>query len=276
MSEASSTQPESLAALIDSRPDLREILSSNFNLAHAILLMPRGESEPVERALELAVAQGSEGTEILAECIRIEMVRLSGEPSEALRRAEVLARKERFSPMAVLYFRNLFPTMDPSRPRESDSVVVGNASSPPPPEADPIQSEAEDSQALQVENSVAADHQPDEAPLPVADADLPANWNKIGADFAVQFLRIHGIAQQHEVRRSEIGTGVLEEITFGLTGQILEHLSFGALKHSSFEGSIRTIHAWRRDDLRVSAVIQAGPSASLLAARCARAFEDHT
>ena len=68
MSEAVAPRPETLADLIDSRPDLREILATNFNLAHAILLLRRGELEAVERALELAERQGNSEALIVVKC----------------------------------------------------------------------------------------------------------------------------------------------------------------------------------------------------------------
>ena len=273
MSEPLANRPDTLAALIDSRQDLRELLTSNFNLAHAVLLLRRGEREAVERALELALAKSSPEIIIAAECIRIEMLRTSGNIPEALHRAETLARNERLNTLAVLYFRLLFPSMDPAPP--VDPVVV-----PTTPVEVPAHAEAlphgSDSQSVPAENSVVVEPPVDEVPAESEDPNLPQKWRAVGKDPAVEFLRILDGSGQYEIRRSEIAVGVLDEIVFGVVERIVERLSFGNLKHSSFEGANKVIHSWKRDDLRVSAVIQSGSSASLLAARCTRAFEDHT
>lgn len=272
MSDPLANRPDSLAGLIDSRQDLRELLTTNFNLAHAVLLLRRGERESVERALELALATGSREIAIAAECIRIELLRTAGDLHEAVQQAEALARKERFNTLAVLYFRLLFPSMEPTPP--SDAVVD-------PPIPLDVAAHAEelahggDSPSVPAENSVVADPPIDEVPADSEESDLPPKWRTIGKDPAVEFLRIVAGAESHEIRRAEIGVGVLEEMAFGVAGRILERLSFGNLKHGSFEGANKVIHSWKRDDLRVCAVIQSGSSASLLAARCTRAFEDH-
>lgn len=277
MSEPLASRPDTLATLIDSRQDLRELLTTNFNLAHAVLLLRRGEQEAVERALDLALAKPGPTTEIVSECIRIEMLRTSGNLPEALHRVETLAQKERFDTLAVLYYRLLFPLMDPAPVAEPVAVA---------PDADPAAVElaaelahGDDSQSVPAEHSVVAEHKAEAEAQDAEDPEdpsLPPKWRTIGKDPAVEFLRIIDGAEQHEIRRVEIGVGVLDEMVFGLAGGILDRLSFGNLKHSSFEGANKVIHSWKRDDLRVCAVIQSGSSASLLAARCTRAFEDHT
>jgi hypothetical protein len=272
MSEPLANRPDTLAGLIDSRQDLRELLTTNFNLAHAVLLLRRGERETVERALELALANGGSEIAVAAECIRIELLRTSGSLHEAVHRAEALAQKERFNTLAVLYFRQLFPSMEqtpPSAPAAAPALPVDA-----PAHAEEL-ALGGDSPSVPAENSVVADPPIDEVPADPEESDLPPKWRTIGKDPAVEFLRIIDGGASHEVRRGEIAVGVLEDTTFGLAGRILERLSFGPLKHGSFEGANKVIHSWKRDDLRVSAVIQSGSSASLLAARCTRAFEDH-
>jgi hypothetical protein len=274
MSESLASRPDTLAALIDSRQDLRERLTTNFNLAHAVLLLRRGEQDAVERALDLALAKPDPVIEIVAECIRIEMLRTSGNAPEAVQRAESLAQKNRFDTLAALYYRLLFPLIDSAPAVEPVAAA---------PEADPVlevaaaPAQGDDSQSVPAEHSVVAEHKAEaDAPEPEEDPTLPVKWRTIGKDPAVEFLRIVEGTAQHEVRRGEIGVGVLDEMAFGLAERILNRLSFGNLKHSSFEGANKVIHSWKRDDLRACAVIQSGSSASLLAARCTRAFEDHT
>lgn len=267
MSEAVATRPETLADLIDSRPDLREILATNFNLAHAILLLRRGELEAVDRAVELAVRQGNSESIVVAECIRIELLRMSGDVPGALQRAETLARRERYNVMASLYFRHLFPLIEPNHHATQTAPASLHERS---------FHEQDDSVVANSVHSVAAPHEPsaEEAPA-LPEIDLPARWKTIGADESVLFLRVRDASGSKEIRRVDIGTGVLEELAFELSSRILDRLSFGSLKHTAFEGSERTIHAWQRPDTRAAAVFQTGSSSTLLAARCTRAFEEH-
>lgn len=271
MSEAVAPHPETLADLIDSRPDLREILATNFNLAHAILLLRRGELEAVDRAVELAVRQGNSESIVVAECIRIELLRMAGDVPGALQRAETLARKERFNVMAALYFRHLFPLIEP------DHRAEPFASSPAPGIAATDSVGAADSQSVHSVHSVAAFHEqaPAEPAEPAPELDLPSGWKVVGADPAMVYLRVRDASGTKEVRRAEIASGVMEDLAFELASRILERLSFGGLQHASFEGADRSIHTWRKTDRQASAIFQTGPSASLLAARCTRAFEEH-
>jgi len=171
------------------------------------------------------------------------------------------------------------PQPEPSPEIDAESEAKMEAEPIPEPVAEidaesEIHSAAADSQSLHADNSVVAEHRPEELE-PGLEGDLPAIWRTVGGDRAVQFLRIVDLEGQKEIRRLEVAVGVLEEQSFGVTGQILESLSFGAMKHAAFEGEQKIIHSWQRADLRVTAVIDAGASASLLAARAARAFEDH-
>lgn len=272
MSEAVAPNPETLADLIDSRPDLREVLATNFNLAHAILLLRRGELDAVDRAVELAVRQGNSESLVVAECIRIELLRMTGDVPGALQRAETLARKERFNVMAALYFRHLFPLI------EADHRAEPFASAPPPGITSTDSVGAADSQSLHSVHSVAAVHeQAQEGPAgSEPELDLPSGWKVVGADPAMVYLRVRDASGTKEVRRAEIASGVLEDLAFELASRILDRLSFGSLQHASFEGSARSIHTWQKIDRKASAIFQTGPSASLLAARCTRAFEEHS
>lgn len=260
----------SLADLLDSRQDLREILAKNLNLAHSCLLLRRGESEAVEKALDLAVRQNDNDTLVVAECIQIELLRLSGEGGQAVARAESLALKERFHPAAALYLRNLFPLIDPSHRPQPQSV----ASVPSAPSAtDSVASaedhsaslgDARDSQVMEVHpSSVAADP-----------SLLPPAWSPVSADPALVLLRIRSSEGVREVRHAELAMGALEDATLVRSGKILEGLGFGSLRHASFEGSARCVHAWQSGEHSVLAVFQSGGSASLLAARCTKAFQE--
>jgi hypothetical protein len=107
-------KPQSLAELLDARPDTREMISANLNLAHACLLLKQGESEEVERALKLAQRTVSPGLASISRCIRAEALRIAGNEDAAWEMAEELANEDRFDVVAALYLRHLFPLRKPA------------------------------------------------------------------------------------------------------------------------------------------------------------------
>jgi hypothetical protein len=102
-------QPQNLTELLDGRPDTREMISANLNLAHACLLLKQGEAEEVERALDLAQRTRSTGLESITRCVRAEVLRVTGKTEEAWDMAEALVEDNRFDTVAALYLRFLFP-----------------------------------------------------------------------------------------------------------------------------------------------------------------------
>ena len=261
MTEETTMQVQPLADLLDSRQDLRELLANNLNLAHACLLLRRGESDAVEKALELALRQPDPDSAVVAECIRVELLRLAGDVAQALVRAEALARAQRFHPAAVLYLRNLFPLVDPVH-HLTDSVVHEAGPDTLGAEEVPEAPAAGDSQAMEAR------------PESVQEPDLPTAWSPIATDLGVVFLRLRSPEGVRERRREELAVGALEDVAFSRSGQVLDRLGFGELRHASFEGSARGVHAWNHGDRSALVVIAAGGSASLLAARCTKAFQE--
>jgi len=260
VTEESPTQVQPLADLLDSRQDLREILANNLSLAHACLLLRRGESDAVEKALDLALRQTDSDSAVVAECIRVELLRLAGEIPQALVRAEALARAHRFHPAAVLYLRNLFPLLEPAH-HLTDSVVH---------EAGPDTLGAEELPEASAGDSQAMEARPES----VHEADVPPAWSPIAADPGVVLLRLRSADGVLERRREEVAIGALEDIAFSRAGRVLGGLGFGELRHAAFEGTARGVHAWHHGDRSALIVIDAGGSASLLAARCTKAFQE--
>lgn len=118
-------QPQNLTELLDGRPDTREMISANLNLAHACLLLKQGESEEVERALDLAQRTRSTGLESITRCVRAEVLRVTGKTEEAWDMAEALVHENRFDTVAALYLRFLFPFRPvPSAPAEPEELPV--------------------------------------------------------------------------------------------------------------------------------------------------------
>ena len=83
--------PQNLADLLDGRPDTRELISGNLNLAHACLLLKQGEPAEAEHALELAQQSESPGLSTISRCIRAEVLRVNGRLAEAWDLAEELS-----------------------------------------------------------------------------------------------------------------------------------------------------------------------------------------
>ena len=270
MTETTLVEIQPLADLLDSRQDLREILARNLNLAHACLLLRRGESEDVEKALELALRQADPDTTVVAECIRVELLRLAGDLPQSLSRSEALARSQRFHPAAALYLRNLFPLIDPIHNHVTDSVVHDLANDADIAEDDSVDSldsrEDRDSQVHVVPF--------EEAPASsVGDKDLPAAWSPVAADDSVVLLRIRSAEGVRERRNGEMAVGALEDLVLVRSGQILSRLGFGELRHAAFDGTLRSVHAWNEGDRSALIVMASGGSSSLLAARCTKAFQ---
>lgn len=118
-------QPQNLTELLDGRPDTREMISANLNLAHACLLLKQGEAEEVERALDLAQRTRSTGLESITRCVRAEVLRVTGKTEEAWDMAEALVHENRFDTVAALYLRFLFPFRPvPSAPEAHEELPV--------------------------------------------------------------------------------------------------------------------------------------------------------
>ena len=263
MTETVEARIEPLADLLDSRPDLREILARNPNLAHACLLLRRGEAEDVEKALELALRQPDADATVIAECIRVELLRLSGDSENALARMEILARAERFHPAPVLCLRNFFPLMDAGHPHVLPAVELEVAQPDP------------DTMAGSESSDPGSESQAVEPPaLEVPATGLPAVWNPISNDPSVVFLRVRGPEGLEEFRREELAPGALEDVVLAKTGHILSKMGLGELRHAAFDGALRTVHSWNNGPRSAIAVMATGTSTSLLAARCTKAFQE--
>lgn len=117
-------QPRTLAELLDARPDTREMVSANLNLAHACLILKQGDSEEISKALDLARRTSSPGLESIATCIEAERLRQQGKDEEAWEMAQTLTTANRFDTVAALYLRYLFPFMALKDARESASIAA--------------------------------------------------------------------------------------------------------------------------------------------------------
>lgn len=181
-------KPQSLAELLDARPDTREMISANLNLAHACLLLKQGESEEVERALKLAQKTVSPGLASISRCIRAEALRIAGNDEAAWEMAEELANEDRFDVVAALYLRHLFPLRKPaSDGGHAAETIPVKAQAPAvevpatPPSAPPSAWET----SLPPDSSLAAESAPSGpvvAPEPVASSPVPPVPEPVPAD----------------------------------------------------------------------------------------------
>lgn len=306
--------PQSLTELLDGRPDTREMISANLNLAHACLLLKQSESEEVERALELAQRTKSTGLESISRCVRAEVLRITGKTEEAWDMAETLVQEDRFDTVAALYLRFLFPFRPAPRvPEEPEHAVEAPATvaaigesefvaqkwdeDPPAPPLEPSVAapvaepshppSLSDSAAVSVadpesEVSLDLDSPPpvearrDESTAPSTSGDLPPVLEKISQDAAIRLLRI----QEPDGTISEAARSFpsdhahIEDSLVKRPSQILSALGFGALTHASFEHSAGAAHSWIRKGRTLVLVVEGATAAPALAARCTRAMED--
>lgn len=300
-------QPQNLTELLDGRPDTREMISANLNLAHACLLLKQGEAEEVERALELAQRTRSTGLESITRCVRAEVLRVTGKTEEAWDMAEALVQENRFDTVAALYLRFLFPFRPaPSSSHEEAAAIEAPATvaaqgesefvaqkwdeAPPAPAGAPATPAAEeasvaDSQAVSIADpgsELALDLDlPTPAPLDAPAAprtlgELPPVLAKISQDEAIRLLR----AQEPDGTVSEVARSFptehahIEDALVQRPAKILARLGFGSLVHASFEHAEGAAHSWIRKGRTLVMVVEGSTAAPALAARCTRAMED--
>lgn len=306
-------QPQNLTELLDGRPDTREMISANLNLAHACLLLKQGEAEEVERALELAQRTRSTGLESITRCVRAEVLRVTGKTEEAWDMAEALVQDNRFDTVAALYLRFLFPFRPaPASQHEEaephieapatvatvgESEFVSQKWDEDPPAAAPAESAPADrpdevvaaslaeSAAVSVadpESEIALDLElPAPAPqdsqtTPRTSGELPSVFEKISQDASIRLLRV----QEPDGTVSEAARSFphehehIEDALVKRPSQILKSLGFGSLVHASFEHASGAAHSWIRKGRTLVLVVEGTTSAPALAARCTRAMED--
>jgi len=290
--------PQNLADLLDGRPDTRELISGNLNLAHACLLLKQGEPAEAEHALELAQQSESPGLSTISRCIRAEVLRVNGRLAEAWDLAEELSKENRFDTVASLYLRFLFPhrpkseghPVAPHSPPTTESVphgedaalaVVHELSAPQPPVEEPrlepspasvVEPLSHDSDS---EVSMALENDHEEEVEAEIHGELPGVLGKIAMDSSIRLLRLHqpdGIVA--EVQRSHTPFGDIESALMKRPLEILASFGFGGLTHASFEGPQGAAHAWARSGRVLVLIVEGSTTAPALAARCSRAMEE--
>lgn len=288
-----------LAELLDGRPDTREMISNNLELAHACLELKQGSSDSIERILEQAKSVPSPELENISTCIRAEVLRLAGRESDAWDMAEELVAKDRFNLVASLYLRFLFPTRAaatdtahiPPPPRPVEPVesknLVGSApattSAKASEEASVVESSLvglHDSPSQTFHDpesqvSLTADHDPSNLEVPEIQSEFPPEFTKISQEESIRLLRLRSPdGSVSEIDRSATTIGDLDDALLDPASRILQSLAFGRILHAGFEGSEGAAHVWSRSGRTLYLVVGKSASAPALAARCSRAMED--
>ena len=310
MTSSTLPHPESLAELLDARPDTREMISANRSLAEACLLLKGGEHDSLEHILAQAKSTPSPGIETISACIRAEATRLSGRVAEAWDMAENIVSKNRFDIVAALYLRFLFPyhketasiqapilpppappseAVAPQAPEPEPSVASSSVPTENPPASaasqaasaidSPLHSEPDaPSQTFHdpdSEVSLAIEHEPSEDAIPVMQGSFPSALAKIAQDESVRLLRLRSpdgtIA---EMNRSTSTILDLDEQLLERPAGILASLGFGRLQHACIEGAEGIAHSWQRSGKALFLVADNSTSAPALAARCSHAMEE--
>lgn len=289
MSPATSPHPASLAELLDGRPDTREMISANLDLAHACLELKQGDSSAVERILDQARQNPSPEIDAISTCIRAEALRLSGRESEAWDMAEELVARDRFDTVAALYLRFLFPFHAGSSAKAAAVHPADPETAPPPPPRDPASATALPQPSSLVPHdipsqsfhdpdsdvSLAIEHDPSDDSVPVAQGELPPALAKLSQDESVRLLRLRAPdGSVSETVRSPHPIGDLDAAIVDRPASILQALQFGRMLHASFEGGEGAAHAWARSGRTLYLVVGNSTNAPALAARCSRAMED--
>jgi len=246
-----------LAELLDSRADTRDMLSASPNLAHACLLLARGEIDLARREMMMGLREYSENTAIIGRCIEAELVRLSGDPEKAWSLAQECARDFRFHSVATLYLRFLFP-------------IAPGTGEAPEPEEHPIGA------LPQIEHTLAADdidsvaHEPEKTPEERSEA-FPEGWSRVLNDGGISGLRL--VSGNHLSSHGADLQG-LDPLLEWLDRDLFSRAGMGRLQHAVFEGDLRVLHRWSRGEHSLTGLLDSGNQVAVLAARLGRAFQD--
>jgi len=262
----SATLTSGLAELLDSRADTRDMLSSSPNLAHACLLLGRGELDLARRELALGLKEGNETSRIIGQCISAELLRMEGDEDGAWQAAVACATENRFHSVAALYLKLLFPLA------KAQEQAIAPAATEPEPVAAQAVADAEPD-PVQTLPEPMADQDPSlltEAPCD-AESGFPEGWERVLKEDCLTGMRLlrEGSNASHGADLDGLSPllGWLENDLFPRTGM-------GALHHAAFEGSDRVLHHWGRNQNSLTALLDTGTQASVLAARLGKAFHD--
>lgn len=255
-----------LAELLDSRADTRDMLSSSPNLAHACLLLGRGEFDLARRELAMGLKDGHEGSKVIGQCISAELLRMDGDVDAAWEAAVACATSNRFHSIAVLYLKMLFPYAKPREVALSEpmAIAVPDPEPTPEPALESPGSEASEPQSM----SPSPDQESVVEPTPDT---FPDGWERVLQEPCLTALRL---GRQENIANHGANLSGLMPLLGWLENDLFPRTMMGKLHHAAFDGSARMLHHWGRDGANLTALIDASPQAAVLAARLGKAFHD--
>jgi hypothetical protein len=246
----STNQNSRLAELLDSRSDTRDMLSACPNLAHACLLLERGEFELARRELLLGLKEDALDAQVIGRCIEAELLRAEGKPTEAWQRALECAQENRFHSAAVLYLRLLFSLAGPS-PVSEDAAREDDDSQAPVSAPEPVS---------------VLEPQLDDS----SEGCFPGTWKPILEESGTVGLRL-GTPQGNAVHGCDLAP--LVPLLDWLATDLFPRAGMGDLQHAAFEGAQRALHHWYQHPA-LTALLEAGQRSPVLAARLSKAHRE--
>jgi len=260
----SATLTSGLAELLDSRADTRDMLSSSPNLAHACLLLGRGELDLARRELTLGLKEDNETSRIIGQCISAELLRLEGDDEGAWLAAVACATDNRFHSVAALYLKLLFPLA------KIQEIAPFSVPATMEPEDVAPQIAAHPAQTPPASLDAQAPPSLTEAPCD-AQSDFPEGWERVLNEGCLTGMRLQ--REESVVNHGADLSGLSPLLTW-LENDLFPRTQMGMLHHSAFEGSDRVLHHWGRNRNFLTALLDTGTQASVLAARLGKAFHD--
>jgi len=262
----STNQNSRLAELLDSRSDTRDMLSACPNLAHACLLLERGETDLARRELLLGLKESSSDAQIIGRCIEAELLRAEGDLDGAWQHALECAQENRFHSAAALYLRQLFPLAGSSI---SEPVAIEAETSAAPDERLEELSEAAVSAAEPSVSEPVSALDSEVQPQP-SDGVFPETWQPILDGPGVVGVRLDA-SQEIAVHGSDLAP--LIPLLDWLASDLFPQAGMGSLQHAAFEGAQRSLHHWNQSP-RLTALLETDQHSPMLAARLSKAHRE--
>ncbi len=261
----STNQNSRLAELLDSRSDTRDMLSACPNLAHACLLLERGEIDLARRELLLGLKESSSDAQIIGRCIEAELLRAEGDLDGAWQHALECAQENRLHSAAALYLRQLFPLA-------GSSTSASIATTTETPDEVEVAGDVSEAAASVAEPSVSE-------PVSVLDAEVqprpsdgvfPETWQPILDGPGIVGVRLDA-SQEIAVHGSDLAP--LIPLLDWLASDLFPQAGMGSLQHAAFEGAQRSLHHWNQSP-RLTALLETDQHSPMLAARLSKAHRE--
>ncbi|MEN9355633.1 MAG: hypothetical protein RL318_2958, partial [Fibrobacterota bacterium] len=180
--------------------------------------------------------------------------------------AVACATENRYNSIAVMYLKMLFPF---AKARDLSSIAPSNTlTAQPEPEVQAEEAAIEPQIAIDQPLELAP--APENAPLPLS-GTFPEGWERVLKEDCLAALRLD---QKGEIANHGADLSGLIPLLHWLEKDLFSRTQMGQLHHAAFDGSARMLHHWGRGGDHLTALVDAGPQAAVLAARLGKAFHD--